>query len=108
MPCKSRVPRVATDSASLALFLPMEDAALMVDSALGKVTLLVLLLLIVLSVHASGVDAALHVDVLGVDAALSDDVALLDDTRLLPFALPCHSVCGASLLHSDASVSFLV
>ena len=35
--------------------------------------------------------------------ALSDDAALLDDATLLPFALPCHSVCGASLLHSSFS-----
>ena len=48
--CISRVP----DSAAPALFLLMEDAALIVDSALGRVTLLVSLLLIVLSVHASG------------------------------------------------------
>ena len=47
--CLLIVPGVAADSASLALFLLMEDAALMVDSALGRVALLVSLLLIVLS-----------------------------------------------------------
>ena len=66
MPCLSRVPRLATDSASLVLFLLTEDAALMVNSALGKVTLLVCLLPIVLSVQAFGVDADLRVDVFGV------------------------------------------
>ena len=36
LPCKYRVPRVATDCASLALFL-LEDAALKVNLALGKI-----------------------------------------------------------------------
>ena len=121
MSCKSRAPVAATGSVSLILFLLTDDAVLMVNSAVGKTTRLVLWFLSVLCVHAFGVDAALHVHALGVatlvtlvygvavlgveapgvDAASSDDTALLDEATLLPFALQCHAVCRAFLLHSD-------
>ena len=79
------------------------DTSQVVNSLLGRVALLLFLLLIVFSVHAFGVDGARHVDVLGVDAALMDDV---DEATLLPLALSCHVVRGASVLHSDGHCFF--
>ena len=73
--CKYFVFRVATDSLSLVVFPLTNDSSLVVDSVLDRVALLLFLFLIVLSVHAFGVDVARHVDFLGVDAALSYDVA---------------------------------